>query len=264
MTPQERVIATARAEIGYLEKKTNSQLDSKTANAGEYNFTKYGRDLDALNFYNGKKNGYAWCNQFFDWCFVKTFGLNDALKMIFKSLKNDGASCTSSMGYYKAKKRFYKSGQPADQIFFTKDNGVHAYHTGIVEKIQNGIVYTIEGNTSGMTGVVDNGGGVFAKSYSVNSKYIAGYGRPDWSIVKEEEKVTYDEWKAFMTQYRKELQDNDASASSKEAREWAIKDGLIGGNGTINGEPNYMWEDFVNRQQFVTVFHRWAKKHGLL
>lgn len=35
------VIKLAKAETGYLEKKSNSQLDSKTANAGYNNITKY-------------------------------------------------------------------------------------------------------------------------------------------------------------------------------------------------------------------------------
>ena len=39
----ERLIATAMAEEGYLEKASNSQLDSKTANAGSNNYTKYAR-----------------------------------------------------------------------------------------------------------------------------------------------------------------------------------------------------------------------------
>ena len=52
---------------------------------------------------------------------------------------------------------------------------------------------------------------------------------------------------------RKELQDNDSSAYSKAAREWATSTGLIAGNGTqINGEPNYMWADILTREQFVT------------
>ena len=33
MRPVERLLATARAEIGYIEKDTNAQLDDKTANA---------------------------------------------------------------------------------------------------------------------------------------------------------------------------------------------------------------------------------------
>ena len=58
---KERVVARAEAELGYIEKASNSQLDDKTANAGNRNFTKYGRDLDNLNVYNGKKNGYVSC-----------------------------------------------------------------------------------------------------------------------------------------------------------------------------------------------------------
>ena len=62
MTPQSRVIKTARAEIGYLEKSTNSQLNDKTANAGYNNWNKFAAFLDDLEVvYNGRKNGYAWC-----------------------------------------------------------------------------------------------------------------------------------------------------------------------------------------------------------
>ena len=39
------VLGTAEEEIGYLEKKSNSQLDSKTANAGSNNYTKYWREI---------------------------------------------------------------------------------------------------------------------------------------------------------------------------------------------------------------------------
>ena len=76
MKPVDRLLATARAEIGYIEKETNAHLDDKTANAGDGNWNKYARDLDALGVvYNSKKNGYAWCDIFTDWCFIQTFGL---------------------------------------------------------------------------------------------------------------------------------------------------------------------------------------------
>ena len=50
-----KVLAVAVAEIGYKEKKSNSQLDDKTANAGSGNYTKYARDFDKKypNWYNG-------------------------------------------------------------------------------------------------------------------------------------------------------------------------------------------------------------------
>ena len=70
------VIKIALDEVGYLEKESNKSLDSNTANAGDENYTKYARDLDKISdFYNGKKNGYAWCDVFVDWCFVQAFGV---------------------------------------------------------------------------------------------------------------------------------------------------------------------------------------------
>lgn len=54
-------------------------------------------------------------------------------------------------------------------------------------RVANGKVYTIEGNTSGASGIVANGGGVFEKSYARSHSGIAGYGRPDWSLVEEPE-----------------------------------------------------------------------------
>ena len=65
----ENLIAIARNELGYKEKASNSNLDSKTANAGHNNYQKFGRDLHNAGYYNGNKNGYAWCDQFVDWCF---------------------------------------------------------------------------------------------------------------------------------------------------------------------------------------------------
>lgn len=40
----------------------------------------------------------------------------------------------------------------------------------------------------GANGVIENGGGICQKSYSLSYEKIMGYGRPDWSIVLKEEK----------------------------------------------------------------------------
>ena len=110
LTAIERLIATAKAEEGYLEKATNAQLDSKTANAGSNNWTKYARDLDNIgNIYNGKKNGYAWCDVFVDWCFIKTFGVDLAMKLLCQPYGGAGAGCTYSVQYYKQKGQFHKA-----------------------------------------------------------------------------------------------------------------------------------------------------------
>ena len=195
MTAVERLLAVAAGEIGYLEKKSNAQLDDKTANAGSNNYTKYARDLDAISgFYNGKKQGCAWCDMFVDWCFVTAFGVETALRMTGQKMGGLGAGCTYSASYYKAVGRWFTSApQVGDQIFFTKDGGKTSNHTGIVVKADGSRVYTIEGNTSSAAGVVANGGAVAEKSYLLTYKNIYGYGRPDWSLVKEEWDMTKDE-----------------------------------------------------------------------
>lgn len=83
------------------------------------------------------------------------------------------------------------------------------------------------------------------------------------NIMQEDDDMDLAKFKEFWNQMRKELQDNDSSAYSKAAREWATSTGLIAGNGTqINGEPNYMWADILTREQFVTVLYRFAQMMG--
>ena len=52
-------------------------------------------------------------------------------------------------------------------------------------KVEDGLVYTVEGNTSDEEGVIPNGGCVTEKQYPMDSTGIAGYGRPDYSLAGE-------------------------------------------------------------------------------
>lgn len=181
---KQKIINIALAEVGYIEKASASQLDSKTANTGSANFTKYARDLDAISFYNGRKQGMAWCDVFVDWCFVQAYGKSAALAITFqpKNAKNNcGAGCKYSMQYYQQKGQLYSIPQPGDQIFFRGSDGTPS-HTGLVYKVSGSTVYTIEGNTSSTSGVVSNGGSVCKKSYKITNSRIAGYGRPVYGV----------------------------------------------------------------------------------
>ena len=162
------LIATAEAEVGYLEKRSNSQLDSKTGNAGYNNYTKYWRDVYP------QYQAQAWCACFVSWCMMKTFGLETAKKL----LKHWPYVYCPTLGSLFTK---YANPQRGDIVIFYR-NGTFA-HTGIVTKVEGDKFYTIEGNTSAGTSVVPNGGGVYAKSYYNSQLPGTKFCRPDYSIV---------------------------------------------------------------------------------
>lgn len=175
----ERVLSIARAELGYHEKLSLANLDKKTAaNDGPGNYTKYARDLAAAGYYNGSKQGFDWCDVFVDWCVWMAAGKDKTKAEAVECQTGPyGAGVGFSARYYKAQDRFYTSGPKAgDQVFFGDND-----HTGLVEKVEGGRVYTIEGNT--------NNAMVERKSYSLASTWIMGYGRP---MYEEEEEMRYE------------------------------------------------------------------------
>lgn len=177
MSEIKRILEIANAEIGYLEKASNSNLDDNTANAGDKNYTKYARDMDALKVYNGIKQGYAWCNVFIDWCFVQALGIDRARELLI----GWSAGCTQDYNWFKTNGQVVSSPVKGDLIFFGDLS-----HIGIVEDVRDGKVYTIEGNTSNAAELIVNGGTVAKKSYALNSKYIYGYARPKYNEQIEE------------------------------------------------------------------------------
>jgi peptidoglycan hydrolase-like protein with peptidoglycan-binding domain len=171
MSEIKKILEIANNEVGYLEKASNNNLDDKTANAGDKNYTKYARDMDALNVYNGKKQGYAWCNVFIDWCFVQAVGIDRARELLI----GWSAGCTQDYNWFKTKGQIVSEPQIGDLVFFN-----NLSHIGIIEDVKDGKIYTIEGNTSNAAELIINGGSVAKKSYDLNSKYIYGYARPKY------------------------------------------------------------------------------------
>lgn len=173
-----KLIKIAQAEIGYKEKETNSQLDSKTANAGDEDYTRYARDLYKAGYYNGNKNGYAWCDVFVDWCFYQLCG-KDSKKAqdIICQTGPLGAGCTYSAQYYKNAKRYYTSNpKVGDQVFFGDFE-----HTGIVETVNGSSFTTIEGNASNQ---------VKRCNHKVGDGYTVGFGRPKYDAEAPKEEAT--------------------------------------------------------------------------
>jgi hypothetical protein len=87
--------------------------------------------------------------------------------------KSGSASCDVWMSWAKKNNLFSTTPVVGAAILYGSSSDAH--HIGIVEKIENGIITTIEGNTSG-GGFNRNGVGVFRKT--PNKKTIVGYVLP--------------------------------------------------------------------------------------
>lgn len=178
----DKLIEILTAEIGYLEKKSPQDLDSKTANAGRNNYTKYARDLQALV---GAPfvNGVPWCVILATWGLVMAVGVEEALRLIGVWTM----SCGEVKEAQKAAGRYDKKNpKRGDLVIFEWRNskGELCRHIGVIYKVDAERIYTIEGNTNASSNtVIANGGGVFKKSYLKSKDKIDGYCHLDYVIV---------------------------------------------------------------------------------
>ena len=195
MSAIDKLIQIANAEVGYLEKSSNSQLDSKTANAGTANYTKYWRDIKP------EYQGQPWCACFVTWCFVNAFGKNNAQKL----LKHYPYVYCPTMANL-----FTLNANPkVGDIVIFKHNGTFT-HTGIVTSVNGDYFTTIEGNTNGGSTIIANGGGVCRKSYYNSNLPGTKFCTPDWSIIEESEDLTmsqYNELKELINKQSAEIAD---------------------------------------------------------
>lgn len=106
-----------------------------------------------------------WCACFASWCADQCGYLESGIIPKF-SLCSDGVDWFKGRGQWQDKN--YEP-QAGDLIFFDWGNDGSIDHVGIVEKCENGTVYTVEGNS---------GDACKQQSYPVGSSFIYGYGCP--------------------------------------------------------------------------------------
>lgn len=164
------VLKIALSEVGYIEKKSNKSLDSKTANKGDKNYTKYNRDMKKVRG-AGTLNDY-WCANFVSWCFYKAFGKNIGKSLMF-GYSNYVPTIYSN---FSKAKRISKSPKKGDIIIFGTNS-----HVGLVYDVKGNYVYTVEGNTSSRD-FDSNGGAVCKKKYHKTNSWIKCYCRPKYTV----------------------------------------------------------------------------------
>lgn len=180
------IINWAENERNYTEKDSLTDLNDKTKNAGDDNYTKYSQEVDALGVFSAQVQGQPWCATWVTDGFINTYGVNKGLDMLCQPNKNSNAACCGDAAeYYQKAGRWYTSPQVGDQVFFKTTKYQYA-HTGIVTEVTDTEVTTIEGNTSSEKGVVSNGGAVTKKHYPVGYSGFKGFGRPKYEAKQEE------------------------------------------------------------------------------
>ena len=114
----------------------------------------------------------SWCACFVSWCANECGYIEDGIIPKF-------SLCANAVGWFKDHDQWLDGSQeplPGMIIFFDWDNHTHtgpqdghSDHTGIVERVENGVVYTIEGNSKDS---------VRERHYNVGHYEIMGYGMP--------------------------------------------------------------------------------------
>ena len=171
LTPVERITDLMTREVGYLEKADGNlaYLYNKKLNAGMSNYTKYGYEMRQLPHMDYPA---PWCATFVSWAFTQILGLDGAKKALWGDIDD---YCPAMVNRAKKAGKWVAKPKAGDLVFFGKDGGDHV---GYVYQVSAGYIHTIEGNTSSSSGVDANGGGVWAKSYTIGHSRIAGYARP--------------------------------------------------------------------------------------
>ena len=156
---RKKLINWAVSQIGYYE--------------GSNNYNKYAENADLRKLYGWYPQNQPWCDIFVDVAFLENFGLDMTSKLTYQPIGSGSALCRASAQFYKNNGAWYTTPQAGDQVFFYSGGDIN--HTGLVESVNGNAFTTIEGNSSDM---------VARRSYWLGNSYVAGFGRPNWSVVQ--------------------------------------------------------------------------------
>lgn len=134
-------------------------------NVGGEKFWSWYEIHNNLGFYRRME----WCCVFISWLGYQTGYLQLGEIPMFPNVSK-GVAFYKNRGQWQGK---HYVPSPGDVIFFDLLLSDRAYHVGMVEKVMNGRVYTIEGNYNDM---------VARRSYPIGSPYIYGYGTPNYQV----------------------------------------------------------------------------------
>lgn len=170
---------------GYDDSTLKANIAKNTAAIATLNGTGDGSVKKAVSdavasIVNGAPEAYDTLKEISDWISSHASdaaGMNSQIK----TNKEDVAKLKTLIGTLG--NLFTKNANPkiGDIVIFYRSGEFK--HTGIVTKVQGDKFWTIEGNTSGASGIVANGGGVCEKSYYNSQLPGTKFCTPDYSLV---------------------------------------------------------------------------------
>ena len=150
------------------QKLINIAIEEIGNNVADKTHEKYAKSM-------GNPTDWAWCAMFVTWCSKEAGYLASGIMPSYQH-------CSVGIAFYKSKNAFHlaSSGytpQPGDIAFFG-DGGND--HTGIVEKVDDNYIYTIEGNTSceGEAKTLCKGSNGVSRKTRARVGWVYGYGTP--------------------------------------------------------------------------------------
>ena len=233
------LLAVALSQLGYMESDSDEDLSGTVG--GSDNYTEFNYNMGDFGVGYGSDK-YDWCASFVSYCLLQS--RVTAQSSISDWCRNHVADETSekydpeyanyiwrevgcqkwadnliSAGYYQSSEA--NGGeyipQSGDLIFFRWSPDKQIGHIGIVVYCDGERVYTIEGNTSGGTTMVANGGAVYFKNYVLDYSCIDGYGVLPYKTNDAVEKIDYSGNSAsvgfYMTTAEKYLYSNESLES---------------------------------------------------
>ncbi len=149
---------------GYDPPAPSGSLAQRVLNeaASHLGFRERGENGNPFSRYFGRPSE-AWCADFVSYVFEKSGRPLGQNGVGFAAVR-DMAAWFQRRGAY-----FHGTPKPGDVIFFDNTRPGTYNHVGVVSRVEGGVVYTIEGNTSDQ---------VARRSYPLGSSRIVGYGRP--------------------------------------------------------------------------------------
>ena len=185
------VIAIALSQVGYHEGNDESEFHGLNTE-GTGDFVEYNKLYGIIDY--NVRYGYAWCASFATWCLRQA---DVSVEQSAQTGKNTYISTRQwkdafeNAGAFVSDKKYVPV--TGDIIFFKdvddKTIEVDTSHVGIVLYSDGKNVYTVEGNTNTIMGGDHAFDCVAVKSYTLDSKYIVGYGKPKYK--NNNESVTY-------------------------------------------------------------------------